>query len=68
METPARLDQREFFHPDFKVKPLLLDEVLSFVQPSNLILSKKKKRKGKWFGYKILFDTLLKLRDEKAGD
>lgn len=66
METPARLDQREFFHPDCKVNPLLLDEVLSFVQPSNLILSKK--IKGKWFGYKIIFDTLLKLRDEKAGD
>ena len=46
METPARLDQREFFHPDCKVNPLLLDEVLSFVQPSNLILSKK--IKGKW--------------------
>lgn len=66
METPERLDQRKFFHPDCKVNPLLLDEVLSFVQPSNLILSKK--RKGKCFGYKIVFDTLLKLRDEKAGD
>lgn len=52
METPARLDQREFFHPDCKVKPLLLDEVLSFVQPSNLILSKKKKEKENGLGIK----------------